>query len=121
MTLSVKESAAFDPEGLARGDVDIAPLLAPHLAAFRELPADLRERTVLYMTVRSQNKDARGMMTDGEVLQVTAGPWELWVVSDMWMLAGSTTWLESHEDLDRLLPPYGEWQRRIGRWLRKVL
>ena len=36
-------------------------------------------------------KDARGMMTDGEVLQVTAGPWALWVVSDMWMLAGSTT------------------------------
>jgi hypothetical protein len=61
------------------------------------------------------------MMTDGEVLQVTAGPWALWVVSDMWMLAGSTTWLESQEDLDRLLPPYGEWQRRIGRWLRKVL
>jgi hypothetical protein len=73
------------------------------------------------MTVGSQNKDARGMMTDGEVLQVTAGPWALWVVSDMWMLAGSTTWLESQEDLDRLLPPYGEWQRRVGRWLRKVL
>jgi hypothetical protein len=91
VTFTVKEGAAFDSEGLAKGDVDIAPLSAPYLAAFRDLPADLRERTVLYMSVGSQNKDARGMMTDGEVLQVTAGPWALWVVSDMWMLAGSTT------------------------------
>ena len=93
---------------------------APGRGRAARLPR-LRDRTVLYMTVASQNKDARGMMTDGEVLQVTAGPWAPWVVSDMWMLAGSTTWLESQEDLDRLLPPYGEWQRRIGRWLRKVL
>jgi len=91
VTFTVKEGAAFDSEGLAKGDVDIAPLSAPYLAAFRDLPADLRERTVLYMSVGSQNKDARGMMTDGEVL------------------------------LDRLLPPYKQWQRRASRWMCKVI
>ena len=36
-------------------------------------PQPVREKPILYMTVGSLNKDARGMMTDGEVLQVTAG------------------------------------------------
>ena len=40
------------------------------------------------MTVGSLNKDARGMMTDGEVLQVTAGPWAMWAVADMWIAHG---------------------------------
>lgn len=47
---------------------------------------------------------------------MTAGPWAMWVVADMWALAGSTTWIESQEELDRLLPPYKQWQRRMGRW-----
>jgi hypothetical protein len=81
----------------------------------------VREHAVLYMTVGSLNKDARGMMTDGEALQVTAGPWAMWAISDMWMLTGSTTWLESQEELDRLLPPYKQWQRRVARWVRKVI
>jgi hypothetical protein len=116
-----KEGVAFDPEGLAKADADLPPLFAPYLEAFRDLPADVRERAVLYMTVGSLNKDARGMMTDGESLQVTAGPWAMWAISDMWMLAGSTTWRESQEELDRLLPPYSQWQRRVARWIRKVI
>lgn len=117
----VKEGVAFDPEGLAKAGVDLRSLFAPYLEAFRDLPADERERAVLYMTVGSLNKDSRGMMTDGEALQVTAGPWAMWAVSDMWMLTGTTTWLESQEELDRLLPPYKEWQRRVARWVRKVI
>jgi hypothetical protein len=27
----------------------------------------------------------------------------MWAVSDLWMLTGTTTWLESLEELDRLL------------------
>ena len=73
------------------------------------------------MTVGSLNKDARGMMTDGEVLQVTAGTWALAAIPDLWMLAGSTTWIESQEELDRLLPPYKGWQRLMARWIRKVI
>jgi hypothetical protein len=111
----------FDPEELARSNFDLRTLFFPYLDAFRDLPESVRNRAVLYMTVGSLNKDARGMMTDGEVLQVTSGPWAMWSVADMWALAGSTTWLESQEELDRLLPPYKQWQRRVGRWVRKVI
>jgi len=34
---------------------------------------------------------------------------------------GSITWLESQEELDHLLPPYKQWQRRMARWVRKVI
>ena len=121
LTFVAREGVAFDPEGLPTADADLRPLFAPYLEAFRDLPADVRERAVLYMTVGSLNKDARGMMTDGESLQVTAGPWAIWAISDMWMLTGSTTWLESQDELDRLLPPYKQWQRRAARWVRKVI
>lgn len=121
LSFVAREGVAFDPEGLPTADADLRPLFAPYLEAFRDLPADVRERAVLYMTVGSLNKDARGMMTDGESLQVTAGPWAIWAISDMWMLTGSTTWLESQDELDRLLPPYKQWQRRAARWVRKVI
>jgi len=29
--------------------------------------------------------------------------------------------LESRVELDRLLPPYKQWQRRASRWIRKVI
>jgi hypothetical protein len=116
-----KQGIVFDRDELARSGVSRAEVFDPYLDVIRELPEPLRRKTVMYMTVGSLNKDARGMMTDGEVLQVTAGAWAVWAVADMWMLAGSTTWIETQEDLDRLLPPYKQWQRRIGRWVRKVI
>jgi phosphatidylserine/phosphatidylglycerophosphate/cardiolipin synthase-like enzyme len=115
---NARKGIIVDPD---EGRAELGKLFIPYLDAFRELPEDVRKRAVLYMTVGSLNKDSRGMMTDGEVMQVTAGPWAIWAISDMWMLMGSTTWLESQEELDRLLPPYKEWQRRVGRWIRKVL
>jgi hypothetical protein len=116
-----KLGIVFNPEELARARIDLAAMFHPYLDVVRDLPPDLREKTVMYMTVGSLNKDARGMMTDGEVLQVTAGPWAMWAVADMWVLTGSTTWIDSQEELDRLLPPYKQWQRRVGRWVRKVI
>jgi hypothetical protein len=116
-----KEGLVFDQDELQKRGVELDALFRPFLDAARELPEDVQQKTVVYMTVGSLNKDARGMMTDGEVLQVTAGPWAIWALADMWMLTGSTAWLEAQEDLDRLLPPYKQWQRRIGRWFRKVI
>jgi len=116
-----KQGIVFDVEDLEPARTDLTRMFRPYLDVVRDLPAGVREKTVMYMTVGSLNKDARGMMTDGEVLQVTAGPWSMWAVADMWVLTGSTTWIESQEELDRLLPPYTERQRRIGRWVRKVI
>jgi hypothetical protein len=116
-----RQGIVFEPEELAKARIDLGEIFRPYLDVFRELPDPVREKAILYMTVGSLNKDARGMMTDGEVLQVTAGAWAMWAVADMWILTGSTTWIDSQEELDRLLPPYKQWQRRVGRWVRKVI
>jgi hypothetical protein len=116
-----RQGIVFEPEELAKARIDLAAIFRPYLDVIRDLPAPVREKAVLYMTVGSLNKDARGMMTDGEVMQVTAGAWAMWAVADMWILTGSTTWIDSQEELDKLLPPYSQLQRRIGRWVRKVI
>ena len=116
-----RQGIVFEPDELANARIELGAIFRPYLDVVRDLPEPVREKAILYMTVGSLNKDARGMMTDGEVLQVTAGAWAMWAVADMWMLTGSTTWIESQEELDRLLPPYKQWQRRVGRWVRKVI
>jgi hypothetical protein len=116
-----RQGIVFEPEELAKARIDLAAIFRPYLDVIRDLPAPVREKAVMYMTVGSLNKDARGMMTDGEVMQVTAGAWAMWAVADMWILTGSTTWIDSQEELDKLLPPYSQLQRRIGRWVRKVI
>jgi hypothetical protein len=37
------------------------------------------------------------------------------------MLAGLSTWVEDLETLDALIPPYSEWQRRVGRYIKYAL
>ena len=40
---------------------------------------------------------------------------------DFVFLAGSTTWLQSQEELNQLLPPYSERQRQRAYWIRKAI
>jgi hypothetical protein len=40
---------------------------------------------------------------------------------DLYSLLARSTWIETEQDLDRLLPPYKKWQRRLGRFARLVL
>jgi hypothetical protein len=61
--------------------VGVRSLLALYVEAFRNLPADALERAVLSMTIGLLDKDSRRMMTDGEALRVTAGPWAIWDAS----------------------------------------
>ena len=96
-------------------------LIAPVLAAYRSLPQGLRDRSILYMTVGSLNKDPRGMLLDGEVLSVTSGEWSISTYFDFFLLLGSVTWLESQEQFESLWPTYSTWDRRIAHYLRKTL
>jgi hypothetical protein len=96
-------------------------LFAPLLAAYDSLPRELRDRSILYMTVGSLNKDARGMLLDGEVLSVTSGAWSISTYFDFFLLLGSVTWLESQEQFESLWPTYSTWDRRIAHYLRKTL
>jgi hypothetical protein len=92
----------------------------PLLSRIELLPDSLQERSVLYALVGSMNKDARGMMLDGETLLVVSGKWGLVHYPDFALLAGRTTWLRDHEQLDELLPPYSTLNRWLGRLLRDV-
>jgi hypothetical protein len=40
---------------------------------------------------------------------------------DLYSLMARSTWIETQEELDRLIPPYKTWQRRLGRFARLVL
>jgi len=110
-----------DSEGLAIPGRKPLALINPLIEAHRSLPADVRERSLYYLTVGSLNKDARGMVLDGEVLYVLSSEWSLWAYTDFFFLLGSTTWLTSQQEFDALLPPYNQLERRLGRWFRKAI
>ena len=111
----------FEPEDLAQARIDLGAIYRPYLDVVRDLPEPVREKAILYMTVGSLNEDARGMMTDGEVLQVTAGAWAMWVVAAMWILAGSTTSIETQEARPAAAALQARWQRgrRAGSYFLK--
>ncbi|HEX3157641.1 MAG TPA: hypothetical protein VHQ45_03945 [Gemmatimonadaceae bacterium] len=83
-------------------------------------PAD-SARMTFYFTVGTQNQDPRGMMLDGEAVLVASGLNGAIGLFDMYSLLARTTWVETEAELDRLLPPYDNWQRRLGRFVRFVL
>jgi hypothetical protein len=65
--------------------------------------------------------DYRGLMMDGEVVYVTAGRGVLPGMLDLVILLGLTDWVEDKGTLDALLPPYAEWQRKVGRFMKYAL
>ena len=40
---------------------------------------------------------------------------------DLFWLTALSTWVEDLQTLDELIPPYSEWQRRIGRYIKYAL
>lgn len=89
--------------------------------AHHALPDETRARAVYYLTVGSLNMDTRGHALDGEVMYVQSGESSLVAYTDFAALVGFTTWLDSQEQLDRLLPPVTHLKRWIGRWVRKAV
>jgi len=78
-----------------------------------------QERMVTYVLVGSHNMDYRGMMMDGEVMYVISGG--LNGLIDFLVLTGLSTWIDDLEELEKLLPRYGEFKRRIGRYIKIAL
>jgi hypothetical protein len=62
--------------------------------------------------------DYRGLMMDGEVLYVTAARGVLPGMLDLVLLLGLSDWVDDARQLDTLLPPYPEWQRKVGRFMK---
>ncbi len=119
--LRAVRGGSVDPDELAVVAPESAGLARRLVEAQRTLPPDVQERSVYYLTVGSLNKDTRGQVLDGEVLYVVSGAWSLAAYTDFAALLGSTTWIESQEQLDQLLPPVTHLKRRISRWVRKAV
>jgi len=96
-------------------------MAAELVRAHHALPTPVRDRSVYYLTVGSLNKDTRGQVLDGEALLVVSGDWALAAYTDFAALVGSTTWIESHAQLDELLPPVTRVKRLLSRWVRKAV
>jgi hypothetical protein len=84
-------------------------------------PPDVLQGAASYMTVGSHNMDYRGMMMDGEVLYITSGRGIISGLLDLIVLTSLSTWVEDLETMNELVPPYSEWQRLLGRYIKYAL
>ena len=87
----------------------------------RRIPDSVQLRTALYFTAGSMNKDDRSMLLDGEVNMIVAGPKALVGVLEFLHIFGLSRWPTSQEELNELLPPWSERDRKRAYWLRKAL
>ena len=108
------------PDSVPRDLRSRAAVAHPMVSSIEQLPDSLQQRAILFALVGSMNKDARGMLLDGETLLAVAGPWSMVHYPDFASLLGRTTWLREPEQLDELLPPYSTLNRWLGRLLRDV-
>jgi hypothetical protein len=85
------------------------------------VPEESRGRAILYLTLGSHNQDYLSMVMDGEALMVVGRAWSLIGYLDFVSLAGQTTWLESQEELEALLPAQTGFWRWLGRFMKLAL
>jgi hypothetical protein len=78
-------------------------------------------RMTFYLTVGTQNEDPRGQLLDGEAVFVLSGMSGAVGLVDLYSLMARSTWVETEEELNQLIPPYKTWQKRLGRFARLVL
>ena len=77
-----------------------------------------RDKSMIYLTVGSQNEDYRSMIMDGEALFVTGHAWAMIAYLDFVSLMGQTTWIHNVDQLNQLLPRHSEFWQRVGRFLK---
>jgi hypothetical protein len=87
----------------------------------RSLTPEERTRLSFYFTVGSQNHDMRGLMMDGEASVVVSGFDASAGLVDLFYLMARTTWVESPQDIDRLVPARRGLVVRLARLIRVTL
>jgi hypothetical protein len=95
-----------------------ARLINPVLAS---LPPGEKERWAFFLMIGSANENYRSMLMDGEAMVLVSNWTSLYAVPDLVLLTGSATWIESQAELDRRLPPPGEFTRAVARVFRRGL
>jgi hypothetical protein len=77
------------------------------MEGYDQLPAPVRDSSLLYLVLGSAGKAPRGTARDGEAVALVSGRWALSAYLDFWSLFGSTTWIERVEQLDELIRARG--------------
>jgi hypothetical protein len=85
------------------------------------LTPEEKERSIFYLTVGSHNMDYRGKIMDGEATYVVSGIQSMHAYLDFVSILGVTTWVESIEELNELLPEYGGFWYKVGRYLKNAV
>ncbi len=88
---------------------------------YSKLTPEEQDQAIYYLTVGSQNEDYRGIMLDGEALFVVSGFGSLYALMDFTATMGLCDWMDSVEQLSKILPPPSKWQRRVGRMIKIAL
>jgi hypothetical protein len=78
-------------------------------------------RAIGIMIVGSANQDYRSMLMDGEAMFAISGRAVIEGVFDFIFLTGASTWVDSPEMLEEILPSYSTFKWQIGRVIKESL
>jgi hypothetical protein len=88
---------------------------------YSSLTPEQHEKMIFYLTVGSHNQDYRSKIQDGEVTYVVSHLDSLIGYLDFLGLIGRTTWVETIEELEELMPRFTGFWYNIGRFIKNAL
>jgi hypothetical protein len=117
------EQSSRKEDGL--GVKELRPLLTePGMALAQQwretLTPEVEEKIMFYLTVGSQNQNLRSAIMDGEVTVLVARMQAMSAYLDMVEVLMATTWVDTEEQLEELLPHSSGRMRWVGRVLRNA-
>jgi len=81
---------------------------------------EVKEKIMFYLTIGSQNQNLRSTIMDGEVTVLIARMQAMSAYLDLVGVLMLTTWVDTEEQLEELLPHSSGRMRWIGRHLRNA-
>ena len=88
---------------------------------YEQSTPEQKEKSFFFLTVGSHNMDYRGKFMDGEVSVIVAGVEALLAYIDFASIVGKTTWVESVDQLNELLPAKKGTARWFSRFIKNAL
>jgi hypothetical protein len=125
MEAQSRQTAKFTEQlGYSTPDIDSSATRTTDamIRGFETALSDAERKAVsFYFTVGTQNQDPRGIMLDGEAAVIVSGLHAASGLVDFYYLMARSTWVDSRQDLERVLPPPKGLWRRLGRMARLAL
>jgi hypothetical protein len=80
-----------------------------------------RNKAFAFLTVGSHNMDYRGKIMDAEVSVIVAGGSALVAYLDFVGIMGATTWIDTIDQVNELLPPQSGFKLWMSRFVKNAL